>query len=71
VPLESKPAEAGIHKTERSYIMKKTHKVSFVAKVPTETTVRFKTRDGEKVKFDAVKPVPTRVTFKAKNKPQK
>lgn len=48
---------------------KQTHKVSFIAKKPTETPVKFKTRDGEVVKFDALKDQPQRVTFRAKNKP--
>lgn len=51
--------------------MKGKHKVSFVAKKPTETKVQFRTRDGEKVQFEAVKPEPQRVTFFAKNKPSR
>jgi hypothetical protein len=38
-------------------------RVSFVAVKPTETKVQFRTRDGEKVKFEALKPAPQRVTF--------
>jgi hypothetical protein len=50
---------------------RRTHKVSFVAKKPAETTVKFRTHDGELVKFDAMKDQPQRVTFRAKNKPGK
>jgi hypothetical protein len=46
---------------------KPTHKVSFIAKKPTETPVKFRTSVGELVKFDAMKPQPQRVTFRAKN----
>jgi len=49
---------------------KKTHTVSFIAKKPTETPVKFKTSDGEVVKFDAMKPQPQRVRFQAKDKPK-
>jgi len=65
-------AELGEYNAERGGVVmaKKTHKVSFVAKKPTETTVKFKTHDGERVKFDAVKDLPQRVTFQAKNKPR-
>jgi hypothetical protein len=47
---------------------KKSHTVSFIAKKPTETKVKFKTRDGETVKFDAVKEKPQRVRFQAREK---
>jgi len=46
---------------------KQTHKVSFIAKKPTETPVKFKTNDGELVKFNAKKEKPQRVTFQATN----
>lgn len=49
---------------------KQTHRVSFVAKKPTQTPVKFKTSDGDVVKFDAMKDQPQRVTFLAKNKPK-
>jgi hypothetical protein len=46
------------------------HTVSFIAKKPTETQVKFKTSDGETVKFDATKDLPQRVKFQAKDKPK-
>ncbi len=49
---------------------KQTHTVKFVAKKPTETQVKFKTRDGETVKFDATKDLPQQVNFQAKDKPK-
>lgn len=50
--------------------MAKKHTVSFIAKKPTETTVKFKTHDGQTVKFDATKDMPQRVKFQAKDKPK-
>lgn len=51
---------------------KKTHKVEFQAHktVKKPTSVKFKTRSGERVSFTAEKPtkVPVRVRFNAKNK---
>lgn len=47
---------------------KKTRTVSFIAKKPTEAQVKFKTRDGETVKFDATKDLPQRVRFQARKK---
>jgi len=49
---------------------KGTHTVKFVAKKPTETTVKFKTHDGQTVKFDATKDLPQQVKFQARNKPK-
>jgi hypothetical protein len=56
---------------EVTQLAKAQHRVRFVAKKPAEVEVNFKTRDGEKVKFDAVKDVPQVVSFLAKNKPSK
>lgn len=43
------------------------HKVSFIAEVPTETKVQFRTRQGERVSFEALKDQPKKISFWAKN----
>ena len=44
----------------------KSHKVSFIAKMPAMVPVSFKA-DGKTVRFNATKDVAQRVTFRAKN----
>jgi hypothetical protein len=44
------------------------HKVDFIAEVPQPTKVAFRTRDGENIRFIAMKPQKTEVIFYAKNK---
>ena len=57
----------GVLLKEKSSVAKGRHRVSFTAKKPAEVPVKFKTRDGEQVKFDARKDVPTKVSFLAKD----
>lgn len=44
--------------------------MDFIAEVPQPTKVAFRTKDGEKVQFVAMKEQPTEIKFWAKNKPK-
>jgi hypothetical protein len=52
-------------------LAKDQHKVRFLAKKPTDVEVSFKTRDGKRVEFDAVKDEPQIVSFFARNRRKK